>query len=435
MTPAMKAYHDLSIEQQENNSEINKLFSLETKTPEQITELETRSSRSVEITSELVAAHRVLKEQGKEIVTDSTLTPEQQARLELRSRVQVGNIFKAFSTGKQLSGAEAEFNAELGLDHNHISTELWQPPASPAGENPLEYRAVTPIPTSDTGVNLGAVEPFVFAPSIASRLGIMFRQVESGAYNVPTITTAPSTAAPKAKSGAADATSGAISVTGTTPHRVPATLTVALEDIAAFGNAMFESSLREALSAKLSDSLDNQIINGSGSGANLNGLINQLTAPTAQGAEVTWSSASDVVAAFIDGLWATMLSEISVVLNPEGYRKLATTFQAPTTSGANGEVSVASYLMEKLSSLFTNKRMPDTPGSGSLNKNATLIVSRMGQPGLTRAIIPDWQRLEIDDPYTGATKGERHFTVNAIVGDVLIVQADAFALGAMQVKP
>ena len=123
---------------------------------------------------------------------------------------------------------------------------------------------------------------------------------------------------------------------------------MAVEDIAAFGNMTFEASLREALSAKLSDSLDNEVINGDGQAPNLNGLIAQLTAPTAQAAEVTWSSASDVVAAFIEGLWATMLSDLNVAINPAGYRKLATTFQAPTTSGANGEVSAASYLMDKL---------------------------------------------------------------------------------------
>ena len=140
-----------------------------------------------------------------------------------------------------------------------------------------------------------------------------------------------------------------------------------------------------------------------------------------------------MVAAFIDGLWATMLSDLSVVINPAGYRKLATTFQAPTTSGANGEVSAASYLMEKLGGLWTNSRMPATPTSGTLNKNATLIVSRMGQPGLTRAIIPDWARLQIDDIYSGSAKGERYFTVSAIVGDVILVQPAAFQLGAMQV--
>ena len=43
-------------------------------------------------------------------------------------------------------------------------------------------------------------------------------------------------------------------------------------------------------------------------------------------------------------------------------------------------------------------------------------------------------RVSVDDIFSGSATGERYFTVSAIVGDVLIVQADAFALGAMQVK-
>ena len=67
-----------------------------------------------------------------------------------------------------------------------------------------------------------------------------------------------------------------------TPKRVPAQLSLALEDIAAVGMADFEMALREALQARLSDSLDAQIISGSGNNApNLNGLINQLANPAA----------------------------------------------------------------------------------------------------------------------------------------------------------
>ena len=198
---------------------------------EERAQLETRSARSTEINSELGSAHEVLKKEGTDaIVTDDKSTPEQRARLELRSRVRVGNFFKAALTGNKITGAENELIQELGLEDNAIPTELWQPPQ--AADRNLETRALTPIPTADTGVNLGAVEPFVFAPSIASSLGIMFRQVPSGAYSVPTITTAPSSAAPKARGAAADATAGAISIASTTPHRVPATLTVSVEDIA-----------------------------------------------------------------------------------------------------------------------------------------------------------------------------------------------------------
>ena len=198
----------------------------------------------------------------------------QRERLELRSRCRVGNILAAALAGRATSGAEAELQADLGFSTSEIPAELWQ---RPERRDARETRAISPAP-STVGINMADVEPFVFAPSIASRLGIAFRRVPSGTYAVPTITTAPSTAAPKDKSGAADATAGAMTVQSATPKRVPARLELAVEDVAAFGNETFEASLREALSAKLSDSLDNQVINGNGTAPNLNGLINQLTA-------------------------------------------------------------------------------------------------------------------------------------------------------------
>ena len=431
MTPTQKRLRDLRDRQSRERGRMAELSLVDELTDEQRAELDTIERGTPDLERQTRAATVALEDKEREAETrDAAPGAEERERIELRSRCRVGNILAAALAGRGPTGPEAEHQSDLGFATSDIPTELWQ---RPERRDARETRAITATP-STVGVNMADVEPFVFAPSIASRLGISFRSVPSGTYAVPTITTAPSTAAPKAKSGAADATAGAMTVTSATPKRVPARLELAVEDVAAFGNETFEASLREALSAKLSDSLDNQVINGDGQAPNLNGLIAQLTAPTAQGALVTWSSASEVAAAFIDGLWASMLSDLAVAINPEGYRKLATTFQAPTTSGANGEISAASYLMDKLNSLFTNRRMPSTPGSGSLDKNATLIVARMGQPGLTRAIIPDWMRVSVDDIFSGSAKGERYFTVSAIVGDVLIVQADAFALGTMQVK-
>ena len=87
-----------------------------------------------------------------------------------------------------------------------------------------EHRAITPSPGT-VGINMGMVQPFVFAASIAERLGIEIRDVPSGSsYAIPTITTAPSTAEPKAKGAAADATAGALTVASATPKRIPARL-------------------------------------------------------------------------------------------------------------------------------------------------------------------------------------------------------------------
>ena len=90
-----------------------------------------------------------------------------------------------------------------------------------------------------------------------------------------TITTS-LTAGSKAKGGAAESTAAAFTVSSVTPKRISARLGIWIEDVAAVGQANFESILRENLSLVLSDELDDQAINGAAgnSGADLKGILN-----------------------------------------------------------------------------------------------------------------------------------------------------------------
>ena len=373
-----------------------------------------------------------LSVEGQPTVTETRtetteVDAEEKERLELRSKCRVGNFISAALEGRTVAGPEAEYAQACKLDGPGIPMDLWQAPERRDNGQDRETRALTPAP-STVGINMGTVQPFIFAPSIASRLGIEIRQVPSGTFALPVITTAPSTAAPKAKGGAADATAGVVGVKMATPKRIPAQLTLSVEDVAAVGTASFETALRQALQMKLSDSLDNQIINGNGTAPNLSGLLHQLTDPSANPSDVvTWTSASETLAAFVDGLWSMSLKELAVICGVGTYQKLASTFQVPMTSGANGEMSAASYLMNQLASFSTNKRMPVEETSGTFNKSQTAIVARMGQPGITRAVVPNWGRLVIDDVYSDAPSGQRHLVIAAIVGDLMLVQADAYA--------
>ena len=138
---------------------------------------------------------------------------------------------------------------------------------------PVEQRqtdAATGAPGT-VGVNLERIRPQVFANSIAPRLGIEMPRVMSGTYASATITT-PLTAGAKAKGAAQDATAASFTVLSVTPKRISARLAIAIEDVAAVGQANFESILRENLSLVLSDELDKQAINGDGAAPNLAGM-------------------------------------------------------------------------------------------------------------------------------------------------------------------
>ena len=215
-----------------------------------------------------------------------------------------------------------------------------------------------------------------------------------------------------------------MTVVSATPKRIPARLSLALEDVAAFGNDTFETALREALQSKLSDSFDNQVINGSGVAPNLNGLIKQLADPAAPAAGVEdFARWAGIAAGVVDGLWAVSLADVSTVWNAVAFRQAASVFR-----GTDGPISAATYLQNTSRSFRANARMPAAAAN-----IATGIAARLGQPGITRAVVPSWGRLVVDDIYTDSDKGERHITISAIVGDLLIAQPDAYAQLAARV--
>ena len=247
--------------------------------------------------------------------------------------------------------------------------------------------------------------------------------VPSGTYATATIGTSV-TADAVAKAAAVPQTAGALTVGMTSPHRIGASLALTLEDIAAVGQANFEGILREHVSLVLSAELDNQMINGDGSFDDLTGILQRLTDPAAPAADVeTWTRFLAIQSGGIDGLWSTELAHIAIVCNPETYRLAAATFQ-----GSDAEDSAAMYLKRHGAEFWTNSRMPDKE-----NHIASGILCRKGRPGMRTAVCPTWGSISIDDIFSGALKGQREFTASILLGDVILVQPDAYSEIAFRV--
>ena len=356
-------------------------------------------------------------------VAENGLKPEERERIELRSKARLSNYFQAFSRGHVVDGAEAELAAAAGISPGAIPIELFDVPAPE--QRQMEQRAVTPAPTT-VGVNLDPIRPAVFANSIASRLGIDMPRVMSGTYASATITTS-QTATARTKGTAQVATAGALTVQTATPKRVSARLELTLEDIAAIGQDNFESILRQNLGLVLSDELDNQAINGNGTAPNLAGILSRLTDPTA-GSSV--AAFDDFVAAFagaIDGLWANTMQEVAMVVGVDTYQLAAKTFRDAAMQDL-GDIAFTDYAMQHTGGFWTNKRMP-----GAASDNQSGIVYRkgrsmMGGSGAMRtAVCPHWGEISIDDIYSGAASGTRSFTMHVLLGDVILVQPDAYS--------
>ena len=349
------------------------------------------------------------------------VSPEMRERLALREKAKVGNFLVAALRGRQLSGPEAELAEAAGCDGN-VPLELWN---VPRGES--ERRDITPAPGT-VGVNLDTLRPAVFAPSVVDKLMLDMPMVESGTYASGTISTV-ATADAVAKSAAVPETAGAFTVQTTTPHRIGAAMNLSLEDIAAVGASNFESILRQHISLVLSDELDDQILNGDGSSDDLTGFFKRLTNPDAPAANVeTWTRFLAVQSGGIDGLWASELSDIGLLVGVDTFRLAAQTFQ-----GADSEESAASYLKRVGSSFTTNKRLP-----AKKTHVQQAILTRMGRrtmPAPMRlSVCPHWGFVSIDDVFSGSLKGERRFVISVLVGDVIVVEPGAYSQVAFRVS-
>ena len=339
---------------------------------------------------------------------------EQRERIELRSKASLGKFLLAALGGKSVDGPEAELRAAAGLSDG-IPIELWDTPQTEqrAGD------AATGAP-STVGVNLAPIQPAIFANSIAPRLGIQMPRVASGTYASATISTSLSAAA-KEQGSAQESTAAGFTVSSVTPKRVSARLSIQIEDVAAVGQANFESALRENLSLALSDELDKQAITGDGTAPNLAGILKGLTDPTDPGSVVDFD---DFVAAFangVDGLWALTTKDIGIVCGPATYQLSAKTFRdVGTNNGHRGSISFADYAMAHGGGWWTNKRIP-----AAASNIQQAILYRKGR-SIRTAVCPHWGQVSIDDPYTDSAMGTRHFTAHVLLGDVILTQPDAY---------
>ena len=425
----------LQVEQSTKRQAINTLLGKDELTGEERSELESLTGRmqqiEVEYRAAVVAEDADLDARRAEAGDGDAETRE---RVELRSKARLTEFLLARAQGRMVSGAEHELCAAAGV--SGIPLELWDTP-QPERRSGAEQRAVTPAPGT-VGINLDPIRPAVFANSIAPRLGIEMPRVASGTYASGTITGSQSAAA-LAKSGAAVGAVGAITVQTASPKRVSARLELTLEDIAAVGQANFESILRQNLSMALADALDDQIVNGSGTAPNLAGMFQRLTDPTAAPTAVAdFDTFIGAFAGGVDGLWANTVQDVAIVCGVETYRLSAQTFRDIATADLGAE-TFASYAMRLFGGWWTNSRMPAGATFMSVDNVQQAILYRKGRSmeggsmGMRTAVCPHWGEVSIDDVYSGSASAERYFTMHVLLGDTIIVQPDAYAQVAFQV--
>ena len=338
---------------------------------------------------------------------DVAIDTETRERLELRSNARVGDFVAAFVEGRSLDGTSAEYRAAHGMTGYELPLDLFEPDAAR-----VETRAVTAAPT-DTPVQASPVQPYVYAQGAAAFLGVDLVTVGSDAHMFPALTTATPTAA-KAKSGAADETAAVFTAAALTPRRVTGSFRITLEDVAVF--PQLEDALRRGLPRSLAHRVNAQVVSGSGSSPQVKSLRSQITAAEDETTTETFQRYLTKSASYVDGRFAGTLAEIRQVVRITTYANASGLYSARDLSAADA-LSQRSAGFRAVTTDFVPAK------SGSLQ---TGIVRRGAQPMSAAAALWSGIRL-IRDEVSAAGKGEIVITALQLIGDVVLIQSDAWA--------
>ena len=362
---------------------------------------------------------------GDDVSDGKAPDAEARERAEIRSRTGLFDFVGAAVQGKDPIGAAAEYAAAMGCPGLMPMTVI-----GPTGEERArearerETREVTPAPADgDNPHHHAPIVPALFDRSIAGWLGIEMPTVETGIASYPILGTNV-TAGMVAEDADAVNTAGAFTVTDADPRRLSGAFTIRKEDIAKLPN--LEDSLQMNLGGVMSDEFDKQAINGNNTKPNLNGILQQLTDPSAPaaGAE-SYARYQAALSSHIDGLYAVMPSDVRALVGVHTMRHMLGVYRADEDAATAYDMATTRY-----GGVRASRRIAD-PAS-----NIQQAVIRRANPAGDRvAVSPVWMGVElIRDMYgDNAKKGQITITATSLVGGVVILRSGAFVQDSFRV--
>ena len=354
-------------------------------------------------------------------------TPETRERAELRGRARLGRFLEEAVIGRRITdGPEAELRAEVLPGSPEIGGLPLNLPLVMLDEPETETRAVTPVAAAAQVAegHRGPLLRRIFDRSVANRLGVAMPRVPVGEARFP-VMTAGAMAEMKAESADTVASAGAFTGHDLTPHRLSAAIEYTVEASLSFPN--LEGVLRNDMAAVMTEQMDNQILVGSGAGANVTGFFSELPAPGAAVARLTWAGAYAAFAGLVDGKTSFGTNDIASVIGQDTFAHLATLYPASALSTAP-QVSAWDYLATRTGAMVISNKVPAVA-----NKRQTVLYSRTSYPG-QNAVAPVWQGMSlIRDPYSGAGKAEVKVVAHAFF-DFKVLREQAFGLLDWQIQ-
>lgn len=359
------------LEMSRNRQRLNDLLGKDTKTEDEVSEMDTLVTRQQALEVEHRAAI-VVEPDGT--VTTHEVDNQERERRALVDDSNMGRIFDAILDHRSVDGRERELQAAYGLAANQVPLAA------------LETRAVTPAP-SNVGQNQSEIIPGVFPQSAAAFIGVDMPTVAVGEAVYPVLTTSATVHTP-AENATANDTTGAFSAEVLSPARLQASFFYSREDRARFTG--MDEALRMNLNDALSDGLDNQIISGT------NGLLNGTVLANHN---VTAATSFDLYLAGlvygrVDGKYASTSADIKLLLGAHTYGHAGRVYR---------NNSVDRTALDRLMEVTAGVRVSaHVPAAGSNRQNALIRL------GMRRDMVaPIWEGITlIPDEVTKAASGQ-----------------------------
>lgn len=265
------------------------------------------------------------------IETRNDGTSEDLALDDLRKRASVSEYIRQAVNGQPLDGACRELNDELKIV-----------PVRGQGGGvlmPVEQLALRASNTSTTAADADETQrrPIfsrLFARGVMDAMGVRLDSVPVGLIEYPILTDATTPAMTAEGADAAEAVAATWNSEVLKPKRLIAQYEFTAESVMTVPG--LDAALSSDLQMSLTAQMNKETITGDGTGANVRGLdtaisFSGITNPTNV---VTFADGIAFGLDAIDGLHASSESDISVLLGPATYRKVAAMLQSGTTDNS-----------------------------------------------------------------------------------------------------
>ena len=325
MTNAQK----LQIRQSEIRERLNVLSAPENElTDESKSELNSLMAELSDLEPKLRAA--IVSEQ-EVIEARNDSESEDPALDDLRQRASVSEYLRQAITGQPLEGACRELNQEL-----QITAVRGQGGGClmPVEQLALRADVANTTTTADDAdsTNRRPIFSRLFARGVMEAMGVRLDSVPVGLIEYPILSDATTPAQTAEGSDAPDTVAASWNSEVLKPKRLIAQYEFTAEAVMTVPG--LDAALSSDLQMSMTSQMNKEVLTGNGTGANVRGLDTAITFPNDPAGVINFTDAIQFGLSAIDGLHAESEADISVVLGPNTYRKVAGILQTSTTENA-----------------------------------------------------------------------------------------------------